>query len=163
MAKLAIVLGSKSDQPFFEQPVKLLAALGIEANLHILSAHRSPNKTAEFAKSAESEGMELIIAAAGGAAHLPGVIAAHTNLPVIGVPIPGSLGGMDALLSMVQMPKGVPVATLAIGEAGALNAAMLAGQILGIKYPEIRQKMARIKLKMEEDTAFNLASVLQAL
>ncbi|MCJ7627658.1 MAG: 5-(carboxyamino)imidazole ribonucleotide mutase [Longimicrobiales bacterium] len=120
--------------------VDTLEELGIATETLALSAHRTPGEVADWASQAEGRGLEVIIAAAGGAAHLAGVVAAHTVLPVLGVPMKAwSLDGLDSLLSTVQMPKGVPVGTLAIGKAGAVNAALLAAQILGNKYPEIRE------------------------
>lgn len=136
--KVAIVMGSKSDMSYMEQAAETLAGLGVEAEVHVMSAHRSPERLREFAKTAEANGIEVIIAGAGGAAHLPGVIASWTTLPVIGVPLPTTdLRGVDALLAIVQMPAGVPVATVAVGTPGARNAAFLAAQILGLKYPEV--------------------------
>jgi 5-(carboxyamino)imidazole ribonucleotide mutase len=121
---------------------ELLAELGIGHECRIVSAHRTPDWMTEYARTAEQRGLAVIIAAAGGAAHLPGMVAAHTVLPVLGVPIKSSiLNGVDSLLSIVQMPAGVPVATLAIGEAGAKNAALLAASILGDKHPEVRQRL----------------------
>jgi 5-(carboxyamino)imidazole ribonucleotide mutase len=123
---------------------KYLAAFGLAYEEHILSAHRNPGAVAEFAGNAERNGFGVIIAAAGMAAHLPGVIASHTVLPVIGVPIAsGALNGFDALLSIVQMPPGVPVATVAVG--GAVNAAVLAAEILALKYPELRERLREFK------------------
>jgi 5-(carboxyamino)imidazole ribonucleotide mutase len=146
MEKIAILMGSSSDQPALENCKKYLAAFGLAYEEHILSAHRNPDAVAEFAKKAESAGFGVIIAAAGMAAHLPGVIAAHTVLPVIGVPIAsGALNGFDALLSIVQMPSGVPVATVAIG--GVVNAAVLAAEILAMKYPELRERLREFKAK----------------
>ncbi len=146
MEKVAILMGSASDQPVLESCKKYLAAFGIPHEEHILSAHRNPEAVAEFAKNAEHGGFGVIIAAAGMAAHLPGVIAAHTVLPVIGVPIAsGALSGFDALLSIVQMPPGVPVATVAVG--GAVNAAVLAAEILAMKYPELRERLREFKAK----------------
>jgi 5-(carboxyamino)imidazole ribonucleotide mutase len=146
MEKVAILMGSASDQPVLENCKKYLAAFGIAHEEHILSAHRNPEAVAEFAKNAEHAGFGVIIAAAGMAAHLPGVIAAHTVLPVIGVPIAsGALNGFDALLSIVQMPPGVPVATVAVG--GAVNAAVLAAEILAMKYPELREGLREFKAK----------------
>jgi 5-(carboxyamino)imidazole ribonucleotide mutase len=139
MPLVAIVAGSASDSPYIEQTVEVLIRLGVSYETFTMSAHRAPHKVLEFAASARKEGFEVVIAMAGMAAHLPGVIAAWCPLPVIGVPLPGSdLKGMDALLSIVQMPAGVPVATVAIGHAGARNAGYLAAQMLSIKYPEIR-------------------------
>jgi len=144
MEKVAILMGSSSDQPVLESCKKYLDAFGITNEEHILSAHRNPNAVAEFAKKAESQGFGVIIAAAGMAAHLPGVIASHTVLPVIGVPIAsGALNGFDALLSIVQMPPGVPVATVAVG--GSINAAVLAAEILAAKYPALRERLREFK------------------
>ena len=138
-ALVGVVMGSKSDWETMRHTVSTLDALGIPSEVRVMSAHRTPDVAIEFSKTAEERGLELIIAAAGGAAHLAGVMAAKTTLPVLGVPMKGwSLDGLDSLLSTVQMPRGVPVGTLAIGKAGAVNAALLAGQILGLKYPEIR-------------------------
>ncbi|MEW6615058.1 MAG: 5-(carboxyamino)imidazole ribonucleotide mutase [Thermodesulfobacteriota bacterium] len=146
---VSIVLGSDSDLPIMEEARKVLENLGIEYELTISSAHRSPERTVKYAKSAIKKGVEVIIAAAGGAAHLAGVIAAETVLPVIGVPIDSSsLKGLDALLSTAQMPGGVPVATMAIGKAGAKNAAILAAQILGVKYSKIRDELKRYKREL---------------
>lgn len=135
-------MGSKSDWETMQHASKMLEALSIAHERRIVSAHRTPDWMAEYAKTAAERGIEVIIAAAGGAAHLPGMIAAHTSLPVLGVPIKSStLNGVDSLLSIVQMPAGVPVGTLAIGNAGATNAALLAAAILGNKYPEIRSHL----------------------
>jgi 5-(carboxyamino)imidazole ribonucleotide mutase len=124
--------------------VDTLEGMGIATETLALSAHRTPGEVAEWASSAEARGLEVLIAAAGGAAHLAGVVAAHTVLPVLGVPMKAwSLDGLDSLLSTVQMPRGVPVGTLAIGKAGAVNAALLAAQILGTKHPEIREAFRR--------------------
>jgi 5-(carboxyamino)imidazole ribonucleotide mutase len=121
---------------------EMLSTLGIPHERRIVSAHRTPDWMAEYAKTAAERGLEVIVAAAGGAAHLPGMVAAHTTLPVLGVPIKSStLNGIDSLLSIVQMPAGIPVGTLAIGNAGATNAALLAASILGNKYPEIRARL----------------------
>jgi len=137
---VGVVMGSQSDWSTMSHAVDTLDALGIPCEVRVLSAHRTPDESADFAASAEERGIELIIAAAGGAAHLAGVMASKTILPVLGVPMKGwSLDGLDSLLSTVQMPRGVPVGTLAIGKAGAVNAGLFAGQILGAKYPEIRE------------------------
>jgi len=138
MPKVLIIIGSKSDAEYAEKCEKQLQKLGIEPHLEISSAHRHPTKTGELALNAESEGFEVIIAMAGLAAALPGVAAAYSNLPVIGVPLPAALGGMDSLLSIVQMPPGIPVATVAVGSPGAKNAAVLAARILALKYPKIK-------------------------
>jgi phosphoribosylaminoimidazole carboxylase PurE protein len=130
---VGVILGSKSDLPLMEACVKVLDELGIEHEVKICSAHRNPRGVMEWASSARERGLKVVIAAAGGAAHLPGVVAAWTDLPVIGVPVPTQhLGGVDSLYSIVQMPAGIPVATVAIGEAGAKNAAWLAARILGL-------------------------------
>ena len=133
MAEVGIILGSKSDLPLMESCVEQLRALGIEPEVQVCSAHRNPQGVMEWASSARERGLKVVIAAAGGAAHLPGVVAAWTDLPVIGVPVPTQhLGGVDSLYSIVQMPAGIPVATMAIGEAGAKNAAWFAARILGL-------------------------------
>ena len=130
---VGVILGSKSDLPLMEACVKVLEELGIEHELKICSAHRNPRGVMEWASSARERGLKVLIAAAGGAAHLPGVVAAWSDLPVIGVPVPTQhLGGVDSLYSIVQMPAGIPVATVAIGEGGAKNAAWLAARILGL-------------------------------
>jgi len=130
---VGVILGSKSDLPLMESCVKVLDELGIENEVKVCSAHRNPRGVMEWATSARERGLKVVIAAAGGAAHLPGVVAAWTDLPVIGVPVPTQhLGGVDSLYSIVQMPAGIPVATVAIGEAGAKNAAWLAARILGL-------------------------------
>jgi 5-(carboxyamino)imidazole ribonucleotide mutase len=139
---VGVIMGSKSDWETMQRTSDTLAKLGIPHECRIVSAHRTPDWMSEYAKTAASRGLELIIAAAGGAAHLPGMVAAHTTLPVLGVPIKSSiLNGIDSLLSIVQMPAGIPVGTLAIGNAGATNAALLAAGILGNKYPEIRTRL----------------------
>lgn len=138
--KVGVIMGSRSDWETMKYAVETLESLGIAVEVRALSAHRTPAEVGEWASTAEGRGLEVIIAAAGGAAHLAGVVAAHTHLPVLGVPMKAwSLDGLDSLLSTVQMPRGVPVGTLAIGKAGAVNAGLLAAQILGNKYPEIRE------------------------
>lgn len=138
---VSILMGSKSDWSIMEETAKMLDRLNIPNEARALSAHRTPDALFEYMKSAEQRGVEVFIAAAGGAAHLPGVVAAKTSLPVLGVPMPSSTftNGMDALLSIVQMPAGIPVGTLAVGKAGAINAALLAARFLGNKYPEYKQ------------------------
>jgi 5-(carboxyamino)imidazole ribonucleotide mutase len=139
---VGILMGSKSDWEVMREARETLRELGLSAECRVLSAHRTPQATAEYASAAESRGLEVLIAAAGGAAHLAGVVAAHTVLPVLGVPMESAaLKGMDSLLSTVQMPAGIPVATLAIGRAGAVNAALLAAAILASKRPELRGKL----------------------
>lgn len=136
---VGVVMGSKSDWETMTHAVDTLESLGIPCEARVMSAHRTPDVAAEYAATAEERGLEVIVAAAGGAAHLAGVLASKTTIPVLGVPMRAwSLDGLDSLLSTVQMPRGVPVGTLAIGKAGAVNAALLAGQILGLKHPEIR-------------------------
>ncbi len=148
--KAAIVMGSKSDYPVVQRAEAILKDFGIDYETRIISAHRTPRVAEKFASSAEENGIEIIIAAAGKAAHLGGVLAAYTAMPVIGLPIKSStLDGLDSLLSIVQMPKGIPVATVAID--GAENAGLLAAQILSVKYPELREKMKAYKLKMEAE------------
>lgn len=150
MKKTALILGSDSDLPIAEKAVSVLKKLGMPYEAHIMSAHRTPSVTAEFAKNAEANGFGVIVAFAGKAAHLAGVIAAHTNLPVIGVPIKGSdLGGLDALLSTVQMPSGIPVACVAID--GGANAAWLAARMIALNEPELAGKLAAERAKMERD------------
>ena len=149
--EVGIIMGSDSDLPIMEDAVKLLKEFEVGCEVRVLSAHRTPNQHAEYASSAVDRGLKVIIAAAGGAAHLPGVTAAQTTLPVIGVPIKGnSLEGIDALLSIVQMPPGIPVATVAIN--GAKNAAILALNILGIANKDIQEKLNLFKKKMEKDS-----------
>ena len=142
LAKVAVVIGSKSDWETMRHAADLLREFEIPFESRIVSAHRTPEMLAIFAKDAESRGVQVIIAGAGGAAHLPGMLAAHTHLPVLGVPVRSrALNGMDSLLSIVQMPAGVPVLTLAIGEPGAKNAAIAAASILALKDNAIRQKL----------------------
>jgi 5-(carboxyamino)imidazole ribonucleotide mutase len=146
-----VIMGSKSDWDTMQRTSETLTALGIAHECRVVSAHRTPDWMAEYAKSAVDRGLEVIIAAAGGAAHLPGMVAAHTCLPVLGVPIKSSiLNGVDSLLSIVQMPGGIPVGTLAIGNAGAINAALLAASILGNKYPEIRARLVTFRQQQTE-------------
>jgi 5-(carboxyamino)imidazole ribonucleotide mutase len=135
-------MGSRSDLRIMSHAADLLAELDVPHEVRVVSAHRTPDWMFEYAEGAEGRGIEDIIAAAGGAAHLPGMVSAKTMLPVLGVPIPATmLNGVDALLSIVQMPKGVPVGTLAIGEPGAANAALLAASIVGTKHPEVRERL----------------------
>ena len=149
---VAIVMGSKTDWPVMELTRNTLKEFGIESTVKVMSAHRTPHEAVEFAENAAKNGYKVIIGAAGGAAHLCGVLAGHTVLPVIGVPVKGwSLDGMDSLLSTVQMPKGVPVATVAIGKAGAINAAILAVQIMGTADAVLRRKMVSYKKNMARE------------
>ena len=146
-----VIMGSKSDWEVMRQADEMLAKFDVPRECRVLSAHRTPVQTAEYISQAESRGVEVVIAAAGGAAHLAGVCAAHTVLPVLGVPMESaSLKGMDSLLSTVQMPAGIPVGTLAIGPAGARNAALLAVAILANKRPELREKLRRFRAEQSE-------------
>ncbi len=145
---VSIVMGSDSDLEIMREAAKALDDFGIAYEIDIASAHRSPARTGEFARNAAGRGIRVIIAGAGGAAHLAGVIAAETTLPVIGVPIPSVLSGLDSLLSIVQMPAGIPVATVAIGKPGATNAGILAAQILGVSDAGIATKLIAHKQKL---------------
>jgi 5-(carboxyamino)imidazole ribonucleotide mutase len=138
---VGIMMGSKSDWETMRHASEILAQFGVSHESRVISAHRTPDLAAEYAKGAEGRGMEVIIAGAGGAAHLAGVVAALSMLPVLGVPVQSKLNGLDSLLSIVQMPGGIPVGTLAIGEAGAKNAGLLAIRILAAKRPELRKKL----------------------
>lgn len=156
MPKVAIVMGSKSDWPTMQQAAKMLENLGVSYKAQVVSAHRTPELLSKFAESAADQGYQVIIGGAGGAAHLPGMIAAHTHLPVFGVPVRSSqLSGMDSLLSIVQMPKGVAVGTLAIGEAGAANAGLLAAQVIALQDSDV---LAAIKKFRADQTAAVLAN-----
>lgn len=148
---VAVVMGSKSDWETMRHADETLTRFGIDHECRVLSAHRTPTLAAEYASSAESRGVEVMIAAAGGAAHLAGVIAAHTTVPVLGVPMKSdALNGMDSLLSTVQMPAGIPVGTLAIGKPGAINAALLAAAILANSRPELREKLYQFRQDQEK-------------
>ncbi len=139
---VGVIMGSKSDWDTMRHAQETLALLSVPYECKVVSAHRTPDWMTEYAKTAEERGIEVIIAGAGGAAHLPGMVAAHTVLPVLGVPVQSkALSGKDSLLSIVQMPAGVPVGTLAIGRSGAINAALMAASILGAKHPEIRDSL----------------------
>ena len=162
MPKVALIMGSKSDWPSLKGCVAILKDFDIEVEVHVASAHRTPEKVAVFADNARENGFEAIIAAAGKAAHLAGVIAGHTTLPVIGIPVKSSFcDGLDSLLSVVQMPTGIPVATVAVG--GGDNAAYLAAQMLSIKYPEIADKLAAHRVKMAESIAADDAALNASL
>ena len=153
---IAIIMGSKSDLKTMQPALDILDELEVPYEASVVSAHRTPDRMFEFAAAAESRGIEVIIAAAGGSAHLPGMVAAKTILPVLGVPISATaLNGMDALLSIVQMPKGIPVGTLAIGEPGAANAALLAASIVGNHHPEIRARVRDWRQKRTADVLAN--------
>ena len=143
---VAIIMGSKSDWETMEHASQTLDKLGVAHEVRVLSAHRTPDQAAEYARTAEERGIEVIIAAAGGAAHLAGVMAGMSVLPVLGVPMQTkSLGGMDSLLSIVQMPAGIPVGTLAIGRAGAVNAALLGANIVGARHAEVREAIRKYR------------------
>lgn len=150
-SKILIIMGSKSDQPIMSKTIEILTKFKIPYQVEICSAHRNPEKTKNLAKSAKEKGIKVIIAGAGMAAHLPGVVASHTTLPVIGVPLVGRyLNGLDAFLSMAQMPAGVPVATVAIGEAGAKNAGILAAEILGLSDKDIKKQLEKFKRELKK-------------
>ena len=149
MALVGVVIGSKTDTEFIQPTLDMLKQLGIEYEFSVISAHRKPEKVREYGLEAEKRGLKVIIAAAGRAAHLPGILASWTILPVIGVPLPTSeLKGIDALLSISQMPGGVPVACMGIGASGAKNAALLAGQILGMEYKEVKEAYRKYKQEL---------------
>lgn len=144
--QVAIVMGSNSDWPTLKSGAELLDSFGVRYEVRVISAHRTPDEAADYAKKADRRGIKVIIAAAGGAAHLGGVLAAHTTLPVLGVPVKGgALNGMDALLAMVQMPAGIPVPTLTLGSAGPINAAIFAVQILALGSKSLAGKMKKYK------------------
>jgi 5-(carboxyamino)imidazole ribonucleotide mutase len=151
LSMVAVVMGSKSDWATMRHAVELLREFGVETESKVISAHRTPDLLTEFARDAANRGLQVIIAGAGGAAHLPGMLAAHTHLPVLGVPIESRvLKGVDSLLSIVQMPAGIPVPTLAIGEAGAKNAALAAVAILALRDAELREKLIEFRRKQTE-------------
>ena len=153
MPLVAVVMGSKSDTEALKPTLEILGQLGIDYEVNVISAHRTPEKARQYGQSAREKGIEVIIAAAGGAAHLPGVLASWTTLPVIGVPLDsGGLKGVDALYSIVQMPAGIPVACVAIGSAGAKNAAYLAAEILGLKHEGIHQAYEKYRSKLQGDS-----------
>lgn len=151
MARVAIIMGSKSDLPYMDETTKTLDSMGLDSEVHVMSAHRTPELVQEFITSADERGIKVFIAGAGGAAHLPGVIASWTTRPVIGVPLPTTdLSGWDALLAIVQMPAGVPVATVAVGKAGARNAAFLAAQMIGLAEPQFAEAYANYRKDASE-------------
>ncbi len=153
MPLVAVVMGSKSDTEAVQATLDVLKELGIDHEVSVISAHRTPEKARQYGLAARSRGIEVIIAAAGGAAHLPGVLASWTTLPVIGVPLATSeLRGIDALYAIVQMPAGIPVASVAIGNAGARNAAYLAAEILGLKYDKIREAYQKYRSVLQGDS-----------
>lgn len=151
---VAIIMGSDSDWPVMKSAAQMLADLGVAYEARVVSAHRTPDLLFEFAESAAERGFRVIIAGAGGAAHLPGMVAAKTTLPVLGVPVPSRhLNGQDSLLSIVQMPKGIPVATFAIGEAGAANAGLFAVSLLAASDPELARKLSDYRASLREQVA----------
>jgi 5-(carboxyamino)imidazole ribonucleotide mutase len=150
--RVGIIMGSRSDRETMSEAARVLDELGIAYEMEIVSAHRTPDRMFQYAETAEERGLEVIIAGAGGAAHLPGMTAAKTVLPVIGVPVLSStLNGIDSLLSIVQMPRGVPVATVAIGKAGAANAGLLAARMLGSRDPDIRKRLHDFAARMADE------------
>ncbi|GAJ20063.1 unnamed protein product [marine sediment metagenome] len=152
MSLVGVVMGSKSDAEAVQSALDVLKELSIDYEVSVISAHRNPEKARQYGLAARSKGIEVIIAAAGGAAHLPGVLASWTTLPVIGVPLATSeLRGIDALYSIVQMPAGIPVASVAIGTTGAKNAAYLAAEILGLKYDKIREAYEKYRSNLQGD------------
>lgn len=152
MPLVGMVMGSKSDSENIQPTLEVLKEFGIDYEVSVISAHRTPEKARQYALTARERGVEVIIAAAGAAAHLPGVLASWTTLPVIGIPLASSeLKGVDALYSIIQMPAGIPVAGMAIGTAGAKNAAYLAAEILGLKYPEINNACSSYRSKLQGD------------
>ncbi len=167
-ARVGIVMGSDSDWPKIQAASTVLEEFGVPHEVQVMSAHRSPEAVREYAASARQRGLQVLIAAAGGAAHLAGVVAAHTTLPVIGIPVPTELaGGLDSLLSMVQMPADVPVATMAVGPGGARNAGLLAVQILALGDTELAARLAEFKRRLAErvaarNQAFQAARASQA-
>jgi len=153
MPLVGVVMGSKSDTEALKPALEILEQLGIDYEVNVISAHRTPEKARQYGMTAHERGIEVIIAAAGGAAHLPGVLASWSTLPVIGIPLAsGELKGVDALYSIVQMPAGIPVACVAIGTAGAKNAAYLAAEILGIKHENISQAYARYRRDLQGES-----------
>lgn len=155
-ADVALIMGSKSDWATMEGAAEIMDTLGVAYHVEVVSAHRTPAKLAEFAENAVDKGFKVIIGGAGGAAHLPGMVAAHTRLPVLGVPVQSkALNGMDSLLSIAQMPKGVAVGTLAIGSAGAFNAGLLACQILAVTNPELAKKIDAFRTNQTETVLAN--------
>lgn len=156
MPQIGIIMGSNSDWPVMQQAAKILEQFGVEYEARVVSAHRTPDLMFEYAEQARERGLQAIIAGAGGAAHLPGMVAAKTTVPVLGVPVPSRhLQGQDSLLSIVQMPKGIPVATFAIGEAGAANAALFAVSLLANHNPHLAQKLADFR-QSQTQTVLNM-------
>lgn len=155
-ALVGVIMGSKSDWPTMRHAVEMLEEFGVPHEVEVVSAHRTPDKMFDYASSAESRGLKVVIAGAGGAAHLPGMVAAKTIVPVLGVPVQSrALSGQDSLLSIVQMPGGIPVGALAIGEAGAKNAGILAAQIVANEDTSVREKIAAYRMKQTQDVLDN--------
>ncbi|MDA8981459.1 5-(carboxyamino)imidazole ribonucleotide mutase [Candidatus Thioglobus sp.] len=155
-ALVGVIMGSKSDWPTMKITTEMLEELGVPYEVKVVSAHRTPDLMFEYAETAQARGLEVIIAGAGGSAHLPGMVASKTIIPVLGVPIQSkALSGHDSLLSIVQMPGGIPVGTLAIGEAGAKNAGILAAQIVGNHNEEVRQKVTKFRLELTQSVLNN--------
>ena len=149
---VSVIMGSRSDLPTMRHAVEVLGELGVAHEVRVVSAHRTPGLMSEFAREAKGRGVKVIIAGAGGAAHLPGMVAANTILPVIGVPVESSaLSGLDSLLSIVQMPRGVPVATVAIGRSGAVNAGLLAAQIIGVSDGDVQARLEKHRAEAESE------------
>lgn len=162
--EIGLVMGSDSDWAVVKSAVETLDSFGVGCEVRVLSAHRTPEQASEYAGTASRRGLKVIIAAAGGAAHLGGVLAAHTTLPVIGIPVKGgALNGMDALLATLQMPSGIPVATVTLGSAGPVNAALLAVQMLALSRPDLARKLARHKRAMKAKVAAGNARVQASL
>jgi 5-(carboxyamino)imidazole ribonucleotide mutase len=160
---IGVIMGSSSDLKYLQPAIDLLVELGVPHEAKVVSAHRTPDWMFEYASTAESRGIEVIIAAAGGAAHLPGMVAAKTMVPVLGVPVPATmLNGLDSLLSIVQMPKGVPVGTLAIGEPGAVNAALLATAIVSIQRADVRERLRDWRRRRTDDVLANTTLPLRS-
>jgi 5-(carboxyamino)imidazole ribonucleotide mutase len=149
--QVAFLLGSDSDFPAVEKGLDLLRQLRVKAEVEVSSAHRTPERTLELVRGFEKKGVQVIIAAAGGAAHLPGIVAAHTLLPVLGVPMASPLSGLDSLLAMVQMPSGVPVAVFGIGEAGAANAALFAAELLAARDPALKKRLQAFRAEQRRN------------
>jgi len=149
MSKIGIILGSDSDLPYVEKALQLLKDLNVPFEIEVSSAHRTPHRTVELVKDFEKKGIQVIIAAAGGAAHLPGVIASHTLLPVLGVPITSALSGLDSLYSIVQMPSGIPVAAFSIGNSGGINSVLFALEILSLNDPQLKKKLQEFREKQK--------------
>ncbi len=155
-AQVGLIMGSKSDWPTMENAAKMLEQLGVPYETRVVSAHRTPDLLTDYAKTAQQRGLQVIVAGAGGAAHLPGMVAANTALPVLGVPVQSkTLNGLDSLLSIAQMPGGIPVGTLAIGQAGARNAGIMAAQIIALQDSEVRQRLEAFRAEQTRQVLDN--------